>query len=44
MMATEAKTAAFQELSVNSRYSDGLAIGTGTDQIAELAGYQAMCH
>ncbi len=34
MMATEAKTAALQELSVNSRYSDGLATGTGTDQIA----------
>lgn len=33
MMATEAKTAALQELSVNSRYSDGLATGTGTDQI-----------
>ncbi len=33
MMATEAKTAALQELAVNSRYSDGLATGTGTDQI-----------
>lgn len=32
--ATEAKTAALQELAVNSRYSDGLATGTGTDQIA----------
>ena len=31
--ATEAKTAALQELAVNSRYSDGLATGTGTDQI-----------
>jgi len=31
--ATEAKTAALQELNVNSRYSDGLATGTGTDQI-----------
>ncbi len=31
--ATEAKTAALQELSVSSRYSDGLATGTGTDQI-----------
>jgi adenosylcobinamide amidohydrolase len=33
MMATEAKTAALQELAINSRYSDGLATGTGTDQI-----------
>jgi len=32
--ATEAKTAVLQELAVNSRYSDGLATGTGTDQIA----------
>ena len=32
--ATEAKTAALQELNVNSRYSAGLATGTGTDQIA----------
>ncbi|OPX78770.1 MAG: Adenosylcobinamide amidohydrolase [Methanosaeta sp. PtaB.Bin039] len=39
--ATEAKTAALQELEVPSRYSDGLATGTGTDQIAvasELGG------
>lgn len=33
MTATEAKTAALQELAINSRYSDGLATGTGTDQI-----------
>ncbi len=33
MMATEAKTAALQELAINSRYSVGLATGTGTDQI-----------
>ena len=33
MTATEAKTAALQELAVNSRYSDGSATGTGTDQI-----------
>ncbi len=33
MTATEAKTAALQELVVPSRYSDGLATGTGTDQI-----------
>jgi adenosylcobinamide amidohydrolase len=32
--ATEAKTAVLQELAVNSRYSDKLATGTGTDQIA----------
>jgi len=31
--ATEAKAAALQELSVPSRYSTGLATGTGTDQI-----------
>ena len=37
MTATEAKTAALQELAVNSRYSDGLATGTGTDQIAVAA-------
>ena len=34
MMATEAKTAALQDLNINSCYSDGLATGTGTDQIA----------
>ncbi len=33
-MATEAKTAVLQELNVPSRYSSGLATGTGTDQIA----------
>lgn len=37
MMATEAKTAALQELAVNSRYSDNLATGTGTDQIGVAA-------
>lgn len=31
--ATEAKSAALQELQVGSRYSSGLATGTGTDQI-----------
>lgn len=35
--ATEAKTAALQELCVNSRYSSGLATGTGTDQTAVAA-------
>jgi adenosylcobinamide amidohydrolase len=33
MVATEAKAAALQELAVISRYSNGLATGTGTDQI-----------
>ena len=37
MTATEAKSAALQELCVNSRYSDGLATGTGTDQIIVAA-------
>lgn len=36
-LATEAKTAALQELNVPSCYSDGLATGTGTDQIAIAA-------
>jgi len=31
--AAEAKAAALQELAVNSRYSCGLATGTGTDQV-----------
>jgi len=34
---TEAKTAALEELAVNSRYSSGLATGTGTDQIGIAA-------
>ncbi len=33
-MATEAKTTVFEELHVPSRYSEGRATGTGTDQIA----------
>ncbi len=33
-MATEAKTSILQELNVPSRYSSGIATGTGTDQIA----------
>jgi adenosylcobinamide amidohydrolase len=33
MTATEAKTTVLQELGVTSRYSDGHATGTGTDQI-----------
>lgn len=37
MTATEAKSAALQELAVNSRYSEGLATGTGTDQIVVAA-------
>ncbi|NWF79402.1 MAG: adenosylcobinamide amidohydrolase [Chloroflexi bacterium] len=36
-MATEAKTATLQELSIPSCYSDGLATGTGTDQIGIAA-------
>jgi adenosylcobinamide amidohydrolase len=35
--ATEAKAAALQELGINSRYSDALATGTGTDQILVAA-------
>lgn len=35
--ASEAKTAALQELAIGSRYSRGLATGTGTDQIAIIA-------
>lgn len=37
MTATEAKTAALQERVVGSRYSSGLATGTGTDQIGIAA-------
>ena len=37
MTATEAKTSVLQELGVGSRYSDGLATGTGTDQIGVAA-------
>ncbi|MGC8604533.1 MAG: adenosylcobinamide amidohydrolase, partial [Desulfomonilaceae bacterium] len=33
MTATEAKSAVLQELGINSRYSDSIATGTGTDQI-----------
>jgi len=33
MTATEAKSAVLQELAVGSKYSSGLATGTGTDQI-----------
>jgi len=36
-LATEAKTTVLQELNVPSCYSDGLATGTGTDQIAIAA-------
>ncbi len=41
MTATEAKTAALQELDVGSRYSNGLATGTGTDQIGVAARLEA---
>lgn len=39
--ATEAKTAALQELILGSRYSSGLATGTGTDQILAISDPQA---
>lgn len=39
--ATEAKSAALQELVVGSRYSEGLATGTGTDQIIVISNPQA---
>lgn len=39
--ATEAKTAALQELLLGSRYSSGLATGTGTDQILAISDPQA---
>lgn len=35
--ATEAKTAALQELLLGSKYSSGLATGTGTDQILAVS-------
>ena len=38
---TEAKTAALQELLVGSRYSNGLATGSGTDQTIVVANPQA---
>lgn len=47
LIATEAKTAAMQELSVNSRYSSELATGTGTDQISvasNLSGDIPLCN
>lgn len=37
MTAVEAKTAVMAELNINSRYSDSIATGTGTDQIALAA-------
>lgn len=36
-MTTEAKTATLQELNIPSCYSDGLATGTGTDQVGIAA-------
>lgn len=38
---TEAKTAALQELMVSSRYSNGLATGSGTDQTIIISNPQA---
>lgn len=40
VMVTEAKTAALQELMIGSMYSQGLATGTGTDQIIIIANPQ----
>ncbi|WP_367344360.1 adenosylcobinamide amidohydrolase [Methanomethylovorans sp.] len=37
MTATEAKAAALQELMVQSRYSEGIATGSGTDMIAVVS-------
>lgn len=37
MTATEAKTCALQQLMAHSRYSTGIATGSGTDQIAIIA-------
>lgn len=37
MTATEAKTVALQELMVQSRYSQGIATGSGTDMIAVIS-------
>lgn len=37
VMATEAKTAALQELMIGSKFSNGLATGTGTDQIIVIS-------
>ena len=37
MTATEAKTVALQELMAHSRYSSGIATGSGTDMIAVIA-------
>jgi adenosylcobinamide hydrolase len=39
--ATEAKTAALQELIIGSKYSSGLATGTGTDQMIIIANPQS---
>ena len=39
--ATEAKTAAIQELMASSRYSDGLATGSGTDGIIVVSNAQS---
>ncbi|CEP66228.1 Adenosylcobinamide amidohydrolase, CbiZ [Moorella glycerini] len=39
--ATEAKTAALQELMAPSRYSRGIATGSGTDQIIAVANIQS---
>ena len=42
--STEAKTAALQELAVQSRYSRGLATGSGTDGTAIIADRESACY
>ena len=42
--ATEAKTCALQELMASSRYSTGIATGSGTDQIAVLCDRSSALH
>lgn len=42
--ATEAKTAALQELMANSRYSEGLATGSGTDSMIVVSNEESSVH
>lgn len=44
MTATEAKACALQELMASSRYSTGIATGSGTDQIAVLSDRSSKLH
>ncbi|MBP2133178.1 adenosylcobinamide hydrolase [Methanomicrobium sp. W14] len=41
MTATEAKTVAVQQLMAPSRYSDGIATGSGTDQISVISNMES---